>query len=86
MNKEKLHKFRRKLGWVVFFGGLIANVIMSCGFLFLKPFFHLMFEIAAGAFTWKLLWITLLKCCCAPIVWYTILWIIEVITGYLGDY
>lgn len=86
MNKEKLHKIRRKLGWVVFFGGIIADVIISWGFLFLRPFLHLIFEIAAGAFTLKLLGITLLKCCLAPIIWYALLWIIEIIAGYLGDY
>ena len=86
MNKEKLHKIRRKLGWVVFFGGIITDVIISWGFLFLRPFLHLIFEIATGAFTLKLLGITLLKCCLAPIIWYALLWIIEVIAGYLGDY
>lgn len=86
MNNEKLHKIRRKLGWIVFFCGLIVDVILSWWFLFLKPFFHLMFKIAAGAFTIKLLGMTLLKCCLAPIVWYALLWIIEVIAGYLGDY
>ena len=32
MNKENVHKFRRKLGWVVFLGGMVANVIISWGF------------------------------------------------------
>ena len=86
MNKEKLHGFRRKLRWIVFFGGLIADVIVSCGFLFLKSLFHMAFEICAGAFTLKLLGITLLKCCLAPIAWYAILWCVEVTAGYLGDY
>ena len=85
-DKEKLHKFRRKLGWTVFFGGLIVDVIVSCGFLFLKPLFHLVFEICADAFTLKLLGVTLLKFCFAPIVWYAILWCVEVAIGYLGDY
>lgn len=40
MNKEKIHKLRRKLGWVVFLGGMVANVIISWGFLFMKPVFH----------------------------------------------
>ena len=48
MNKEKIHKLRRKLGWVVFLGGMVANVIISWGFLFMKPVFHLLFSIAAG--------------------------------------
>ena len=61
MNKEKIHKFRRKLGWVVFLGGMIANVIISWVFLFMKPVFHLLFSIAAGAFSVKLLAISLLK-------------------------
>lgn len=62
MNKEKIHKFRRKLGWVVFLGGMVANVIISWGFLFMKPVFHLLFSIAAGVFSVKLLAISLLKC------------------------
>ena len=86
MNKEKIHKLRIKLGWVVFIGGMVANVIISCGFLFMKPVFHLLFSIAAGVFSVKLLGISLLKCFLAPIVWYTLLWIIEVILEYLGDY
>ena len=86
MNKEKIHKLRRKLGWVVFLGGMVANVIISCGFLFMKPVFHLLFSIEAGAFSVKLLIISLLKCFLAPVVWYVLLWIIEIITGYLGDY
>lgn len=40
MSKEKIHKFRRKLGWIVFLGGIVANVIISLGFLFMKPVFH----------------------------------------------
>lgn len=68
MNKEKIHKFRRKLGWVVFLGGMVANVIISWGFLFMKPVFHLLFSIATGVFSGKLLGISLLKCffstCC----------------------
>ena len=86
MNKEKIHKFRRKLGLVVFLGGMVANVIISCGFLFMKPVFHLLFSIATGVFSVTLLSISLLKCFFAPIVWYELLWMIEVITGYLGDY
>ena len=86
MSKEKIHKFRRKLGWCVFFGGMVVNVIISCGFLFMKPVFHLLFSIAAGVFSVKLLAISLLKCFVAPVVWYVLLWMIEVITGYLGDY
>ena len=86
MNKGKIHKFRRKLGWVVFLCGMVANVIISWGFLFIKPVFHLLFSIAAGVFSVKLLTISLLKCFFAPIVWYELLWIIEVITGYVGDY
>ena len=74
MNKEKIHKFRRKLGWIVFLGGMVANV------------FHLLFSIATGVFSGKLLGISLLKCFLAPVVWYVLLWTIEVITGYLGDY
>ena len=85
MSKEKIHKFRRKLGWVVFLGGMVANVI-SWGFLFMKPVFRLLFSIAAGVFSVKLLAISLLKCFLAPVVWYALLWTIEVITGYLGDY
>lgn len=73
MNKEKIHKFRRKLGWVVFLGGMVANVIISCGFLFAKPVFHLLFSIAAGGifgqiisnFTHKMFFIT---CCVVCIV------------------
>ncbi|MFQ8987963.1 MAG: hypothetical protein ACLR6T_04690 [Intestinibacter sp.] len=86
MNKGKIHKFRRKLGWIVFLGGMVANVIISWGFLFMKPVFHLLFSIAAGAFSGKLLAISLLKFFLAPIVWYALLWIIEVILEYLGDY
>lgn len=86
MNKEKIHNFRRKLGWVVFIGGMVANVIISWGFLLIKPVFHLLFSIAAGVFSIKLLGISLLKCFLAPIAWYSLLWIIEVIVGYLGDY
>ena len=86
MNKEKIHKLRRKLGWVVFLGGMVANVIISLGFLFMKPVFHLLFSIATGVFSVKLLVISLFKCFLAPIIWYVLLWIIEVITGYLGDY
>ena len=86
MNKEKIHKLRRKLGWVVFIGEMVANVIISWGFLFIKPVFHLLFSIVAGAFSVKLLAISLLKFFLAPIVWYTLLWIIEVILEYLGDY
>lgn len=52
----------------------------------MKPVFHLLFSIAAGVFSVKLLGISLLKCFLAPIVWYTLLWIIEVILEYLGDY
>nr|WP_297935686.1 hypothetical protein [uncultured Lachnoclostridium sp.] len=85
-DKEKLHKFRRKLGWVVFFGGIAADVVLSWGFLFLKPLFHLVFEICAGEVASELIGITLLKFCCAPLVWYVLLWCIEVATGYLGDY
>lgn len=40
MSKEKIHKFRSKLGWVVFLGGMVANVIISWGFLFMKPVFQ----------------------------------------------
>lgn len=61
MNKEKIHKFRRKLGWIVFLGGMVANVIISWGFLFMKPVFHLLFSIAAGVFSVKLLAISLFK-------------------------
>lgn len=86
MNKEKIHKFRRKLGWIVFLGGMVANVIISWGFLFIKPVFHLLFSIATGVFSIKLLAISLLKCFLAPVVWYVLLWIIEVILEYLGDY
>ena len=86
MNKEKIHKLRRKLGWVVFLGGMVANVIISCGFLFMKPVFHLFFSIATGVFSVKLLAISLLKCFLAPVVLYVLLWMIEIITGYLGDY
>lgn len=86
MNKEKMHKLRRKLGWVVFIGGMVVNVIISWGFLFMKPVFQLLFSIAAGVFSVKLLAISLLKCFLAPVVWYVLLWMIEVITGYLGDY
>lgn len=86
MNKGKIHKFRRKLGWIVFLGGMVANVIISWGFLFMKPVFHLLFSIAAGVFSGKLLAISLLKFFLAPIVWYALLWIIEVILEYLGDY
>ena len=86
MNKGKIHKLRRKLGWIVFLGGMVANVIISCGFLFMKPVFHLLFSIATGAFSIKLLAISLLKCFLAPVVWYVLLCMIEVITGYLGDY
>ena len=52
----------------------------------MKPVFHLLFSIAVGAFSGKLLGISLLKCFLAPVVWYALLWMIEVITGYLGDY
>ena len=62
MNKEKIHKLRRKLGWVVFLGGMVANVIISWGFLFMKPVFHLLFSIATGVFSVKLLAISLVKC------------------------
>lgn len=86
MSKEKIHKFRRKLGWIVFLGGIVANVIISLGFLFMKAVFHLLFSIATGVFSGKLLGISLLKCFLAPVVWYVLLWTIEVITGYLGDY
>ena len=86
MNKEKIHKLRRKLGWVVFIGGMVANVIISWGFLFIKPVFHLLLSIATGVFSVKLLVISLVKCFLAPVVWYVLLWMIEVITGYLGDY
>jgi hypothetical protein len=69
-----------------FLGGIVANVIISLGFLFMKPVFHLLFSIATGVFSGKLLGISLLKCFLAPVVWYVLLWTIEVITGYLGDY
>ena len=62
MNKENVHKFRSKLGWVVFLGGMVANVIISWGFLFMKPVIHLLFYIATGVFSVKLLAISLLKC------------------------
>ena len=52
----------------------------------MKPVFHLLFSIATGVFSGKLLGISLLKCFLAPVVWYVLLWTIEVITGYLGDY
>lgn len=32
MNKEKIHKLRRKLGWVVFIGGMVVNVIFHGDF------------------------------------------------------
>lgn len=52
----------------------------------MKPVFHLLFSIAAGVFSVKLLAISLLKCFLAPVVWYVLLWMIEIVTGYLGDY
>lgn len=86
MNKEKLHKFRRRLGWCVFFGGMVLDVFVSCWLLFLKPFLNIIFVSAAGAFTLKLLGITILKFIFAPFVWYGLLLLIEFCAGYLGDY
>ena len=85
MNKEKLHRLKRKLGWIVFFGGLLIDTIISVGFLSLKPFFHLIFAIAAGAVTLKLIGITLLKFCCAPVVWYGLFWCINFLLKRLDD-
>ena len=86
MNKEKLHKFRRRLGWCVFFGGIALDVFVACWLMFLKPFLNMIFTIATGVFTLKVLGITLLKLILAPIIWYALLWIINVCVGYLGDY